>query len=379
MTQARFTGKPKPVQRKNTPARVTRFHASATERANFRTCRRRWYLQDVEHMVPKDNVTWYLIFGDCMHAAMDAYYRYNRNLTDAETAFEQAWQREDAELQAKFANFYRMGIEEEWEEHRVKGLEILRHYHTFDRAHPFFDEVVDLAIEERGFVDILDAKRKHQPGFPLLSGRIDLVVRRKRDLWVVDHKALAYAPTIKYLDIDDQLTAYCYIYWRLTGEKPKGGMYNVLIKDPPKFPRLLKDGKLSKDKSQRTTFELYLQMIHDLGLNVKDYEEHLNWLSSKGWSQFFIRDQSERNMDQMLEFEQHLFHEAGDMQRVLASPQLAYPNPTQYTCGGCAVLPICQSMEERGNVEWVRDHGFRQDPPRVEIPDEILDPKWKGV
>lgn len=360
---------------------VERFHTSATELSGFRTCRRRWHLQDVQHLAPKAAVAWYLIFGTCVHDALEAYYKGDRDLPATLRAFKRAWTREDRILQEKYGSFYSMGIEEEWNVHLERGQEMLRHYHTFDRAHPFWERVIDFWPEERSFVNILNPDtREPMEGLPLLSGRPDIVAQRYDGIWIVDHKALASSPQIKYLDIDDQGTAYCYIYWRQTGVVPHGFLYNVLIKDPPKPPRVLADGSLSKDKSQRTTLELYLAAIDEYGFDRADYADMLTFLENKGWSQFFVRDGSPRNLDQLLEFERHLYYVTLDMMRATEDPVAhAYPNPTQYTCGGCSVLGICQAMEERGNVEWVIDNGYVAQDPRIVIPKKILSPKWKGV
>ena len=349
---------------------VERFHTTVTERAGFRTCRRRWHLDTVQRLAPKDQVTWYLIFGDCVHAALDVYYRNGRDLKKAHAAFKRAWKKEDTLLRSKFGAFYSMGIEDEWLMHKERGIEMLRCYDMFDREDPFFDQVVDIAIEERAFIDILDLDGEPQPDLPLLSGRIDLVVKTKNgDVWIVDHKALASAPTDTALDIDDQLTGYCYIYWRLTGVMPRGALYNVLIKDPPKPPRLLKDGSLSKAKDQRTTYDLYIQALREIGEEGNpDYDEILTFLQASGWRRFFVRIGSERNMEQLASFEEHLFRETRDMKICLEDETEAYPSPSQYTCPGCSVMPICKAMEEQGDVEWVVNHGFRVQDPRTKIP-----------
>ena len=60
------------------------------------------------------------------------------------------------------------------------------------------------------------------------------------DTSVVDHKTAAQKPAEgRSLDIDDQLTGYAYVYWRLTGELPRQMVYNVLIKALPGPPRVI--------------------------------------------------------------------------------------------------------------------------------------------
>lgn len=303
-----------------------------------------------------------------MHAAMEAYYKGNRSLKAGTQAFDREWRKKRKWLIERYGPFFSMGIDAEWDEHRAKAHTMIEHYYTFDRSHPFFLEIVSYAIEERAFVEIMGKDGEPLAGSPLLSGRIDMVVRRKDGIWIVDHKALASAPSDNALDVDDQLTGYCYLYWRLTGEVPKGAMYNVLIKSPPHEPKILKDGSLSKDKSQRTTYEMYHQAIIDLGLELSDYDDMLTYLQNKGWAQFFVRLESPRTLDQLAAFEDHLWREQRDMATCIADPDEAYPNQSQYVCPGCSMMPLCRTMEEDGDVEGVKERGYIVEPPRVKIP-----------
>lgn len=357
----------------------TQFHTSVTERGSFRDCRRRWYLEVVERLVPKNSVQWNLIFGECVHEALAAYYGGKRQLKELHDAFEAAWKEENETLKDEMGGFYEMGIGDEWLEYKDKGMEMLRHYHTYDRTHKFFDEIIAVNVEERAFVDILSPSGQHIPTRPLLSGRIDLVVKRKDGIWIWDHKTAASAPSLRALDVDDQLTAYCYIWWRISGEVPRGAIYNVLVKEPPHPPKQLKSGELSKDKSQRTTFDLYRQEIERLNLDFRDYEEMLKYLEGKDWNQFFVRDGSQRNEEELYSFEERLFVEFQHMTAAIGLPQERYPNPSQWNCGFCSVISLCQAMEEKNDLTYLKENGYRVNPPRVTIPKNVQSPKWKGV
>lgn len=357
-----------------------RFHTTVTERGSFRTCRRQWYIETQDRLAHKDRVAWALVFGDCIHSALEAYYTQNkRDLKAALRAFKRAWKRENDIIHTQYGSLSTPMVDE-WMEYFEKGTKMLSWYDVYDRQADWkWDEVIELNIEDRGFIDILNPHTEERlEGLPLLSGRIDMVVRRKDGIWIVDHKTAASAYDARALDVDDQLTGYCYIYWRLTGEMPRGAVYNALIKDPPKEPKILKSGELSKDKAQRTTYSIYKQAIKDNDLDLTDYEEILEYLKEKAWSQFFLRDVVMRNEEELLSFEKRLFYEYEDMQRVLADPEQAYPNPNQRICGGCSLIPLCQAMEEQ-NDEWVRENMYEQIPPRTSIPKKILSTKWEGV
>lgn len=346
-----------------------RFHTSVTERASFRDCRRAWYLDVHERLQPRNQVRWYLIYGDVMHAALEAYYKKDRNLTSCLSAFRRAWKKQDVTLQQMYQGFYENGIGEEWHAYKEKGETTLRYYEMFDRQHPYFDEILDVNIEARAFIEILDPEtRKALVGHPLLSGKIDVVGLRKGRPGIMDHKNLSSFHDSRSLDLDDQLTGYCYIYWRLEGVIPFDATYNVLIKDPPKPPRLLKDGSLSKDKSQRTTYDLYLQAIKENKLSRGDYGEILGFLRDKGWDQFFRRESVQRSEEELLNFERRLFYEYEDMQKCLEDPERAYPNPGQRTCPGCQMMSLCQAMEEGGDPDYIREQMYEVGEQRVLIP-----------
>jgi hypothetical protein len=67
-----------------------------------------------------------------------------------------------------------------------------------------------------------------------------------------------------------------------------GFQYNVILKDVPKKPELLKKGGLSKNKSQKTTYELYCQAIDENNLLTSDYKDILDYLEQLG-NRYFKR------------------------------------------------------------------------------------------
>lgn len=341
-----------------------RFHTSVTERGTFRTCRRQWYYGTVLRLAPKDQVQWNLIFGDCIHAGLDAYYRNKRSLQHALDAFEMAWVEEDNVLLETYGSLYTY-METEWIEWREKGETMLTYYDIYDKQ-TTQHKILDIAIEERAFIPIFRGSGDGTE--PLLSGRIDIVEEREDGIWIRDHKTAAQRPHVPSLDVDDQLTAYCYIYWRLTGIVPRGAEYNVLMKNPPKPPRVLKDGSLSKDKSQLTTYDLYLKEIAERDLDSAEYEDILEILKEKGWHQFFFRDESRRSLEELESFEYRLHQEYLDMNTALTDPQARYPNPSQWICPSCSQLSICRTLEEKGDVDYIIENGYVELPPRIEIP-----------
>jgi len=342
-----------------------------TERGAFRDCRRRWYLDTVERLAPRSQVAWALHFGTIIHTGLEAYYRSGRVVTDMLDAFKAEWQEIDDTLARDYGGMYTLGIEEEWWGYYLLGEGMLLNYDAYDRREGWFDEVIEVNIEERGFVPIRDLRGRRLGGRPLLSGRIDLVVRKGDDFWVWDHKTAAQKPSYQALDLDDQGTGYCYITWKSLGIIPRGFLYNVLLKRLPKEPVLLKStGMLSTDKSRLMTYEKFMSAIKEHDHDPAWYSDHLEELLNRGYDDFFKRDTSIRNLQQLQQFEKRVYLEYRDMREVIRHPNLAYPNPNQRNCPSCAVLPICHAMEENGNVEAMREMYVVQEP-RHEIPEEL--------
>lgn len=353
------------------------FHTTVTERASFRTCRRQWYLENIERLEPTGSPAWPLLYGTVMHDALDTYYRTGRDLDATYATFEQSWEIEHHRLGRELGPMYEGGPVDEWWAHHEKGLQTLKYYDRHDRADKFFTKVVDvgvgfdawrenISVEERHFIDILSPD-----GLPvgLLSGRIDLVVRRKDGIWIVDHKNYASAPSWRALEVDDQLTGYCFIWWRMTGKLPRGALYNVLLKDPPKPPRILVSGKLSTDKAQRTTYDLFLDSVLELGLEKSEYAEFLDYLKEDRWKRFFPRSENVgRNEAQVRNFGEHLAQEYLDMEAALHDPAKRYPNATQATCRMCSMVPLCNAMEDGSDADAIKASMYYVKEPRHSIP-----------
>jgi hypothetical protein len=303
------------------------------------------------------------MFGTAIHESLDAYYRSGRMLGDARGAFEQEWKRIDEELAREYGGLYQY-VADEWLQHRTMGRLLLDQYHQFDQEDDFFRNVVEVAIEERSFIEILEpVQRVGVSGNPLLSGKIDLVVQQPNGLWVVDHKSLSKLASESALEVDDQLTAYCYIYWRITGEVPRGAMYNVLVKQPAVPPVVLKSGKLSVDKRQRTTWRMFMETAqqHDpTGLREGRYTEYIDMLKRRDWKPFFQRIGTQRTLAELKSFERRLYAEED-----------RYPNPSNRLCRTCPVLSLCHAMEAGDDVTYLRDNSFITVPARVTIPEGV--------
>jgi hypothetical protein len=340
-----------------TPVKIT--STSATERAAFRRCHRQWFLSVVHRLEPvTGNPNFWL--GTLVHKGLETYYKSiqsGMSHADATQAaldmYEDHYDGTIGDI-AESLGFLWSSVEPGYRELATLGFEMLSNYFERELDHPVVDEIVD--VERRVQIPIRTAGGSR---IGWLSVQADLVGRRDGGRFVVvDHKTAGRDPNVAQLDIDDQLTAEVYAVWKSSGEFPEEAVYNVLKKKAPQPPKRLKDGKggvpkLSMDKSQQTTYDLYLKEIRTLSLNVADYGEILVYLQEQeelGETQFFRRESVLRTPQQMEAFERDLYWEYRDMRSVAAHPERAYPNPSPFACPGCPVRVACLTIQDDGDV-----------------------------
>lgn len=347
---------------------------SATERATFRKCRRRWLLTTVHRLtnVEGDQNLW---LGTLVHAGLEEYYRELKNtgwtaalprrrrdeLHDAAVGmalakFEQEYEESLVPLKDALT-FLWPNVEPTYRALGELGFDMVQYYFDRERDDPIFDEILD--VERRVFVAI------RAPGgrrVASLSVKADIVGRKDGVLAVGDHKTASREMSSTQLDLDDQLTAEVYAVWEDRGreEFPEEAVYNVLMKKVPRPPKENKPKKgvrqLSKDKSQPTTYQIYYDEVKRLDLNVADYADVLDYLRAQevaGESQFFKRERVLRSTAQIASFEANLYQEWRDMSAVARHPERAYPNPSPFNCPACPVRLVCLTMQDDGDVEAI--------------------------
>lgn len=124
--------------------------------------------------------------------------------------------------------------------------------------------------------EIIEKECKLKDGFGI-TGVIDLVCKKKDDdhIYIFDYKFTNYTKDYSDLYLDEQLSIYAHLYSCnkiIDLDKIKIG-YISIPKSEIKPPQTLRNGTLSKSKSQVTTKELFLNKIKELNLNINDYRE----------------------------------------------------------------------------------------------------------
>ncbi len=354
-----------------TPVDIT--STSATERAGFRKCRRQWFLTTVHRLdSSQGNVNFFL--GNIYHSALAAYYTAQRgglSVVEREFAALDTYQVEydlQVDALAEMTGYLWPHVEPTFRAAGELGLEMLQNYVERERLDPLFDEVI--AVEFRVNVPILEPVTLHYVG--TLSVQADAVGIKDGELAVADHKTASRVMPSSHLDLDDQLSAEVFSWWKFSGDFPEKAIYNVSYKKTAGPPKRLKDGKggvpkLSKAKGQGTTAELYRAEIARLGLNIGDYLDIISTLeaqSESGEDTLFRREPVFRTPGQMAAFERDLYYEWTDMQLVAAEPERAYPNPTSMNCGSCPVRAICTTIQDGGDYEAIIKAGYTVTDPR---------------
>ena len=339
---------------------------SVTERAAFRKCRRQW-LGHLVHRLGLPGGASHFLFGTAIHAGLAQGYQSVLDggqvvVMDSQGAFQEDWEAAKQGL-SEDLGFLWPSFREEYDELDTLGDGMLANYWAHDELKPVVLDVV--SVEERYEVPILS------PGGSTvgwLSAQMDLVGDDDHGRKIVDHKTASQRPNPAQLDFDDQLRGYVWARWKATGEWVQRAVYNALMKVVPHTPKRLKPGrdgkvKLSQDKQQVTTYDLYLKAIEDEGLERNDYAGFLLHLREEAPT-LVIREglwMSEGSID---EFERNLYNEFQDMKRVALRPDLAYPNPSPFNCPSCPIKTLCLAMINGEDAEEVIKSQYSILPPR---------------
>jgi hypothetical protein len=173
-------------------------------------------------------------------------------------------------------------------------------------------------------------------------------------LWIVDHKTSQDAPNIERLETDDQMSVYLWGVQRLFQTKFEGVYYNVLRKKLPRRPPLLKTGGLSRAKEIDTTYEVYLNTIHQYGFKESDYAAILEHLKNKP-NTFYVRVPLRRTQEYLYQVGYWLWFEALDM---LNDPAL-YPNQTWDCNWRCDFQSVCKAMFRGDDFDFLLRNMYR--------------------
>lgn len=335
-----------------------------TQRKTYKRCRRQWDWECRRELEPKRRPIPF-DFGTAIHAALQTYYNPITWKQDRETikaASLSAFARSMREQWADYlTNMEEDGPdvedEEEWKKHTDLGLGMIKGYFVFAEAN---DKFTPFAVETILICEIPDVICSCHGESVFLQGKFDLMVQDNfNEFWLVDYKTASafYENMLDFLSLDDQIPCYAYLVWKVLGIRVAGGIYNELRKAVPLPPRVLKSGKLSVDKAQPTSLELYLRALQETRqAPTGEYEDFLSYLSANP-KEYFRRFYVHRTNKELNILERNLIAEATEM----VNPDLPiYPNPSKPNghCAWCAFRTPCILVSEGGDAEYLLSQGF---------------------
>ena len=311
-----------------------------SEIQDFLRCRKRWDYRWQERLISKKKND-KLFFGELFHLYLEKYYKTKNH----DTAQQYMLQTLD------------MYMDEDWEELQDKLIEITNHYYETYKT----DLFTVIGVEVQFSIPLTATKN--------FTGTIDLIYRDTEGrLWFADHKTTTSIEKYeKNAILDRQINRYWWAIQQLAkgngiimGDKnilldnPYGFMYNIIYKDYPVPPKVLKSGGLSKDKSQKTTYEMYKKAIKDLQLNEADYTEILEHLSSFPFK-FFSRVEVFRNQQEI----DCTMEEIGAIVQDMDNCR-TYRNITTDCQWDCQYKDLCLAEIDGSDAQWLRDELYEK-------------------
>lgn len=398
---------------------ISHFTIRTSDRRTFRRCLRKWDFQSSlrgnwQHIGTEQNINFW--FGSAIHFSMEDYHGENK-FGDPRKAF---W----AYYQAFPANELPMGAEAHYE----LGMAMLSYYLTWYKRHndvtDFETALVDpethqlynphqvkktdkmeYAVEQSFILPLntyvaVDTNGNIRKAFfnvqdpscisftyngvecdivPICyHGTMDRIVCDKYGrYWVLDYKTAKGADTNK-LDTDDQISAYLWAFEKWFGIKPYGFIYLQLTKEAVQEPKRLKNGELSVDKKQKTTYSLLKQeIINDYGTvnaapaKLIQFLNHMASIESPEGDRFIRWDFVKRTPEQIRSTEEHIM---GELRHMLWDDLYCYPTPTRDCIWDCPCRDLCLALDRKDEIavnEFMQNFEQR---PRNE--DGNLDP-WR--
>ena len=291
-----------------------------------------------------------LDFGIAVHKGLEVFYdpermTYGRQMREdfALRAFTDSCSNQRARVLLAQPNLA-VETEEDFAERETLGEGMLEHYFLWSKEN---DDFVPVKSEVEFEVPI--------PGIDAVyQGRIDLIIENEQGTWIVDHKTAAQFTDTAYMDLDMQVSSYCWAIRKQLGIEVKGVIINELRKSVPKDPQVNQNGTMSQNKSQRTSAIMFRQKLAERGLSEGPYTEYIEHLEQR--SLFFRRTTLYRSDEELDIVERLIALEAQDM---LDPDVRIYPNPSRFNCNGCSFFAPCLAKLDGSDHDWILEESGR--------------------
>jgi hypothetical protein len=324
-----------------------------SDRILFRRCRRKWYFQSplCLNLTALSEVSPHLWFGTGLHFALEDFHGYNH--------FKHPWA-------AFLAYFYATQGARPGEALQLVELAdgMLTYYLRWLRGRNEYQTVwIDGVpqVEVSWEIPLTDDV--------VYAGTFDRIVRDPwGNLFIVDYKSAQRIQTSK-LEMDPQVTAYAYSFEKLYQKPLEGMLYMQFLKQAPKPPAVLKDGHLSVNAQQATTYQIYKEaVLQRYGNRIGSIPRHVlafcNNLKTKEGEEgdrYIRRDIVRRNPNMLASEEWKIHSELGEM---LNDNLPLYPNPTRDCGWDCDFRGACVAMDDGSDWEGILRAGYCQKEER---------------
>jgi hypothetical protein len=348
-----------------------------SEYQSFLTCRKQWLYGWVEKLKPirPDNKLW---FGSLFHKWLEIYYQNDCNWTiaDLKTSI---WMNEQDMSGMEQVDIDKMKIlfkgvrdnylntyDERDSKWNVLATEL--EFMVMLEEGTYYTGTIDLVYEEDGKVKFIDHKCVASLGMYEDKAKMDRQISRY--WWALKMIASGIGRIKKKATKEDEKDMW--VKWDTLADKEIDGfVYNLISKDFPREPTVLKSGKLSTDKSQKTTFDKYMAKIHELGEDPFNYSAMLDTLKNK--QDPFLRRVNVIRTDNELESAMWEFmYTTNDIHDTLMTI-MTYPHKTEevtYRNIGshcehmCQFKAICQAAIAGDNVSLVKNLAYKKNEER---------------
>jgi hypothetical protein len=317
---------------------------SISEINSYLTCRRAWDLTSANRQSLKHKVTpkMFFVVGSAIHEAIDAQARGD----DPFEFFEEYVSRERADRKAAYEEIVGstpwFGEMEEFESSvNLARLLVEQYFSHYSAENPLADQGLKYVATEVPF------------SIPLLDGNVNFVgtidgvatdIETESLFYLVENKTSAQRPDLESVESGNQWVGYNWAFRALTGVTPAGTLYNGVIKNPIKSPRVLKDGSLSMDKSARVTLKTFTEALARGNYDPVKYYDYLAFLEERernGDDRFFVREMFHYSNQQL----NHWFYSVLLPMAYELQESHDVPVPNFSACKNCLVKDICKSMQ----------------------------------
>lgn len=324
-----------------------------TDLTSFQDCRKKFYfdkllriarvahnneldIEKTKQLSPETDPEFPMTFGTIGHLVLKDYYANKRPLLES-------FQEHGKNLRA---DFYEIG----------ESI-----FYEYEKEYQDdFDKYRILLVETPIEVAFKDINGNEQ----VIELNIDLVLQSVDNgaVYAMDHKFYASMPNVNELMMRDQFTGYVASV-RKTGQDISGLIVNILCKRKVNFPKILESsGKISKDKTQSTTYHRYKAVVdlHKMnGADVSEYDDMLEFLRTSPHPSL-RRTIIHKTKTETATWEDNLKYRLHDISKAVeGGDKYFYPSPGRQ-CLSCQFSSICISQLQGGSGQGYMETMYRK-------------------